>query len=102
MQTQKIMLWLFPIMFAISGISFPLGVMFYWLVSNFWTMGQQYVVIKRMPTPGSLAYEQRQAKLIAKGKVAAPEIIEGEIPEELKSEPKGQRSQPTRKKPKKK
>ncbi|MFM5903968.1 MAG: membrane protein insertase YidC [Microbacteriaceae bacterium] len=102
MQTQKIMLWLFPIMFAISGISFPLGVMFYWLVSNFWTMGQQYVVIKRMPTPGSVAHEQRQAKLIAKGKITAPEIIEGEVPEELKPEPKGQRSQPTRKKPKKK
>ena len=101
MQTQKIMLWIFPIMFAISGVSFPLGVMFYWLVSNFWTMGQQYFVIKRMPVPGSLAHEQRQAKLAAKGilpdgsVVVAPE-------EDIKPEPKGQRNQPTRKKPKKK
>jgi len=102
MQTQKIMLWLFPVMFAVSGVSFPLGVMFYWLVSNFWTMGQQYVIIKRMPTPGSLAHDQLQARLAAKGKIALPEVIEGEIPEELKPEPKGQRSQPTRKKPKKK
>ena len=101
MQTQKIMLWIFPIMFAISGVSFPLGVMFYWLVSNFWTMGQQYFVIKRMPVPGSIAHEQRQAKLAAKGilpdgsVVVAPE-------EDIKPEPKGQRNQPTRKKPKKK
>jgi YidC/Oxa1 family membrane protein insertase len=102
MQTQKIMLWLFPVMFAVSGVSFPLGVMFYWLVSNFWTMGQQYVIIKRMPTPGSLAHDQMQAKLVAKGKIALPEVIEGEVPEELKPEPKGQRTQPTRKKPKKK
>jgi YidC/Oxa1 family membrane protein insertase len=102
MQTQKVMLWLFPIMFAISGVSFPLGVMFYWLVSNFWTMGQQYVVIKRMPTPGSVAHDQLQARLAAKGKLALPEVIEGEVPDELKPEPKGQRSQPTRKKPKKK
>ena len=102
MQTQKVMLWLFPIMFAVSGVSFPLGVMFYWLVSNFWTMGQQYVVIKRMPTPGSVAHDQLQARLAAKGKLALPEVIEGEVPDELKPEPKGQRSQPTRKKPKKK
>jgi YidC/Oxa1 family membrane protein insertase len=102
MQTQKIMLWLFPVMFAVSGVSFPLGVMFYWLVSNFWTMGQQYVIIKRMPTPGSLAHDQMQARLVAKGKIALPEVIEGEVPEELKPEPKGQRTQPTRKKPKKK
>jgi YidC/Oxa1 family membrane protein insertase len=101
MQTQKIMLWIFPIMFAISGVSFPLGVMFYWLVSNFWTMGQQYFVIKRMPVPGSLAHEQRQAKLAAKGILPDGAVVVD--PEEaVKPEPKGQRSQPTRKKPKKK
>ena len=69
MQTQKIMLWLFPIIFAISGISFPLGVMWYWLASNFWTMGQQYVVIHNMPTEGSKAWHDRQARLAKKGKL---------------------------------
>ena len=34
-QTQKIMLYAFPIIFLISGVSFPLGVLIYWLVSNF-------------------------------------------------------------------
>jgi YidC/Oxa1 family membrane protein insertase len=68
-QTQKIMLYLFPVIFLISGIAFPLGVLVYWLVSNFWTMGQQYVVIKRMPTPGSIAHKERQAKLLKKGKI---------------------------------
>ena len=101
MQTQKIMLWLFPIMFAISGVSFPLGVMFYWLVSNFWTMGQQYFVIKRMPVPGSIAHEQRQAKLAAKGILPDGAVIVEGV-EEIKPEPKGQRVQPSRKKPKKK
>ena len=99
MQTQKIMLWLFPFMFAISGVSFPLGVMTYWLVSNFWTMGQQYVVIKNMPTPGSLAHEQRQARLEAKGKLPKPEIVEVT---EIEAETKGQRQQPVSKKRKKK
>jgi YidC/Oxa1 family membrane protein insertase len=101
MQTQKIMLWVFPFMFAISGVSFPLGVMFYWLVSNFWTMGQQYFVIKRMPVPGSLAHDQRQAKLAAKGILPDGAVVVAPD-EDIKPEPKGQRSQPTRKKPKKK
>jgi YidC/Oxa1 family membrane protein insertase len=99
MQTQKIMLWLFPIMFAVSGVSFPLGVMTYWLVSNFWTMGQQFVVIKNMPTPGSVAHDQRQARLEAKGKLPKPEIVEVS---EIETDTRGQRQQPVSKKRKKK
>lgn len=96
MQTQKIMLVLFPIIFAISGISFPLGVMFYWLASNFWTMGQQYVVIKSMPTPGSKAYHERQARLEKKGKLkpADTEAVEGADDESVQNLQK-QRKQPT-------
>lgn len=96
MQTQKIMLVLFPIIFAISGISFPLGVMFYWLASNFWTMGQQYVVIKSMPTPGSKAYHERQARLEKKGKLkpAETEATEGSGDESVQNLQK-QRQQPT-------
>ena len=60
MQTQKILLYVLPLVFLVSGLSFPLGVMTYWLISNFWTMGQQFVVIRNMPTPGSIAYKQRQ------------------------------------------
>ncbi|MEY4397741.1 MAG: hypothetical protein RLZ53_317, partial [Actinomycetota bacterium] len=73
MQTQKIMLWLFPIIFAISGVSFPLGVMFYWLTSNFWTMGQQYVMIRNMPTPNSPAWHAQQARLKKAGKLEEAE-----------------------------
>lgn len=60
---QKIMLYLLPLVFAFSGFTFPLGVMFYWLVSNFWTMGQQFLVIRNMPTPGSEAALAREARL---------------------------------------
>ena len=75
-QTQKIMLYVFPVIFLISGISFPLGVLIYWLVSNFWTMGQQFFVIKRMPTPGSIAHNERQARLIKKGKITLEAPVE--------------------------
>jgi YidC/Oxa1 family membrane protein insertase len=57
MQQQKVMMYLFPAMFAVFGINFPVGVLLYWLVSNFWSMGQQLYVIHRMPTVGSPAYD---------------------------------------------
>lgn len=93
MQTQKILLYVFPLIFAISGISFPLGVMFYWLASNFWTMGQQFVVIRNMPTPGSIAHKQREARLAKRGKFSlAPKAAEVEVVEEPVAR---QRVQPT-------
>jgi YidC/Oxa1 family membrane protein insertase len=60
---QRVLLYLLPLVFAFSGFTFPLGVMTYWLVSNFWTMGQQFIVIRNMPTPGSEAALAREARL---------------------------------------
>lgn len=70
---QRILLYLLPLVFAVSGVAFPIGVMFYWLVSNFWTMGQQFVVIRNMPTPGSEAAKAREARLAKKGKLVIDE-----------------------------
>ncbi|MEV0275083.1 membrane protein insertase YidC [Streptomyces sp. NPDC050610] len=77
MQQQKMLMYVFPIMFAVFGINFPVGVLVYWLTTNVWTMGQQMFVIRRNPTPGSLAFEQRQERLRAKGKLKEdPEEVE--------------------------
>ena len=84
MRTQKIMLYTLPAVFLFSGLTFPLGVMTYWLVSNFWTMGQQFIVIRNMPTPGSPAYKARQERLVRRGKLPKVETtpaIEEETPE---------------------
>jgi YidC/Oxa1 family membrane protein insertase len=88
---QRIMLYLLPLVFAFSGVAFPLGVMFYWLVSNFWTMAQQFVVIRNMPTPGSEAAKAREARLAKKGKLPEPEPGAVQVIEEPK---KAQRQQP--------
>lgn len=55
MQQQKMLMYVFPIMFAVFGINFPVGVLVYWLTTNVWTMGQQMYVIRQNPTPGSKA-----------------------------------------------
>ncbi|MFG2882957.1 membrane protein insertase YidC [Streptomyces sp. NPDC048297] len=65
MQQQKMLMYVFPIMFAVFGINFPVGVLVYWLTTNVWTMGQQMYVIRNNPTPGSkaqAAYLERLTK----------------------------------------
>ena len=104
MKQQKMMLYVLPLVFGIGGINFPIGVLIYWTTTNLWTMGQQFFVIRRMPTPGSPAYKEYQMRREAKGlpllgaskKKAEEEVIEV-IPE-----PKTQRNQPQRKNRKKK
>jgi len=103
LQQQKIMLYLFPIIFAVSGVNFPIGVLIYWSTTNLWTWGQQFYVIKRNPTPGSPAYEELQKKRAAKNPAAAAENIDGATEGSLiDPDTKGQRQQPNKKKKKKK
>ena len=72
MQQQKMMLYLMPVVFGIGGIYFPLGVLIYWLVSNTWTMVQQMIVIRSMPTPGSQAERELMERRARKGKSPLP------------------------------
>lgn len=65
---QRIMMYLLPFVFLFSGFAFPLGVMFYWLTTNIWTMVQQFLIIRSMPMPGTEAAKEREARLARKGK----------------------------------
>jgi YidC/Oxa1 family membrane protein insertase len=98
MQTQKILLYIFPLIFVISGVTFPIAVITYWLTSNFWTMGQQFIVIRNMPTDGSPAYQARIDRLAKKGKL--PKELQEKVDAEAAAkaaadlEEKTQREQP--------
>ena len=99
LQQQKIMLYLFPIIFAVTGVNFPVGVLIYWSTTNLWTWGQQYYVIKRNPTPGSPAYEELQKKRAAKGLLdEKSNDQDGTTIVENQPEQTGQRKQPKKKK----
>lgn len=82
---QKILLYVFPIIFAVGGINFPIGVLVYWFTTNLWTMGQQFYVIRNNPQPGTPAYAAWEARKAAKAKSKA--IARGEAPEELPDTP---------------
>lgn len=67
-QQQKILLYVLPLVFAFSGVYFPLGTVLYWLTSNIWTMGQQLYVIRRMPAPGTDAERAHRKRLEEKAR----------------------------------
>jgi len=95
---QRILLYILPLVFLFSGFTFPLGVMFYWLVSNFWTMVQQFIVIRNMPTPGSEAALAREVRIAKqrqrRGIVDEAEDATGTV---LEEPVKPQRQQPVNK-----
>ena len=97
LQQQKILLYLFPIIFAVTGVNFPVGVLIYWSTTNLWTWGQQYYVIKRNPAPGSPAWEELQKKKAAKNP-PTDGGNNGSVAVEEPEKPKGQRFQPKKKK----
>jgi YidC/Oxa1 family membrane protein insertase len=70
---QRILLYILPFIFIFSGFTFPLGVMFYWVFGNLWTMGQQFIVIRNLPTPGSDAALAKEARL-ARRRQRRPQI----------------------------
>ncbi|WP_300266047.1 membrane protein insertase YidC [Microbacterium sp.] len=105
-QMQKIMLYVLPLGFIFSGVFFPLGVVVYWFISNLWTMAQQFLVIREMPTPGSEAAKAREERLARKGKaidssgkVVPIAVYEAEQQRMLEEAEKARQSTPKRQQP---
>ncbi|MEP6816128.1 MAG: YidC/Oxa1 family membrane protein insertase, partial [Marmoricola sp.] len=99
---QKMLLYVLPVVFAVGGIAFPIGVLLYWTTSNLWTMSQQFYVIRNNPSPNteaSRAKEKRDAER-ARKKGLPPGDTDGASngdgsPEPPATPPKGvQRQQP--------
>jgi len=100
-QQQKVLLYALPLIFAFTGVNFPIGVLIYWTTTNLWSMGQQFYTIRRLPMPGSeaeKAFKERQARKAARRGVFIKNEPEPEPEPEVEEKPKsGQRQQPKRK-----
>ncbi|HIZ35989.1 MAG TPA: membrane protein insertase YidC [Candidatus Ruania gallistercoris] len=59
---QRMLMYIFPLIFVFIGVNFPIGVLIYWTTSNLWTLGQQFIVIRNSPAPGSEAEEKYLAR----------------------------------------
>ncbi|MGJ9422296.1 membrane protein insertase YidC [Aeromicrobium sp. CF3.5] len=96
-QQQKMLLYILPFVFAISGVIFPLGVLFYWVTSNIWTMGQQFYVIRNNPGPGTPAFKAKQERDAKKGRTVTEDPLESAKQAEIEAKPKPTRNQPKNK-----
>lgn len=74
-QQQKLLLYVLPVVFAIGGIAFPIGVLVYWTTSNLWTMGQQFYVIRNNPAPGTPAFKAKQERDARKGRTVSEDPL---------------------------
>ena len=102
-RSQRMMMYVMPVIFAVSGVNFQIGVLVYWVISNLWTMGQQFFTIRNMPAPGSEAEKKYRARINAKrARKGLPSLEEEERAEavakaEAEGRTGGQRVQPVRK-----
>jgi YidC/Oxa1 family membrane protein insertase len=99
------LLYILPVVFAVGGIAFPIGVLLYWTTSNLWTMGQQFYVIRNNPAPGTEAARlkaERDAKKAQRHHHGEPGVegvaVDGTAPEPAPEQDRrpAQRQQPKR------
>ena len=93
-QQQKLLLYVLPLVFAVGGIAFPIGVLFYWTTSNLWTMGQQFYVIRNNPAPNTEAFRAKQRrdaeKAGHKGQASATTTVVEDVVEDRRPAPRQQ------------
>jgi YidC/Oxa1 family membrane protein insertase len=53
-QSQKLMAYVMPL-FALTGLYWPFGLVLYWVMTNLWTLGQQYVLLRKYPVGAAAA-----------------------------------------------
>jgi YidC/Oxa1 family membrane protein insertase len=87
-QSQKYMAYIVPL-FALSGLYWAFGLVMYWVTTNVWTLGQQYVLFKRYPMPAVAGAPAATAgKAIPPGKPAPGKPAPGKAaPGDKKSVP---------------
>jgi len=65
---NKITLYLFPLGALVGGPFLPVAILLYWLSNNIWTLGQQYVVYRKIDREE----EQKKAAAVAQRQALAP------------------------------
>ena len=60
-QQQKIMMYVMPVMLVVFSWNMPVGVLLYWVTTNIWTIGQQFVMF-RTASAAAPAHNDNAAK----------------------------------------
>ena len=65
-KSQRTMMFLLPLIFVPFILNFPAGLILYWITTNFWTIGQSFVIQKIVPPPVTATPEGAAAIQAAK------------------------------------
>jgi YidC/Oxa1 family membrane protein insertase len=65
---NKLMLYVFPIGVVVGAPFLPLAVLLYWVSNNLWTLGQQYVVYRKIDAEEA----EKKAQVVAERQARAP------------------------------
>src|SRR6195952_1617192 len=60
-KSQRMMMFVLPLIFVPFVISFPAGLIVYWITTNLWTIGQGITVNKIIPAPHVATPEEKRA-----------------------------------------
>jgi YidC/Oxa1 family membrane protein insertase len=66
-KSQRMLMFVLPLIFVPFIISFPAGLILYWITTNIWTIGQQFTIQKLVPMP-----ETAKPEALAAAKAAKP------------------------------
>jgi YidC/Oxa1 family membrane protein insertase len=66
-KNQRMLMFVLPLIFVPFIISFPAGLILYWITTNVWTIGQQFTIQKLVPMP-----ETAKPEAVAAAKAAKP------------------------------
>ncbi len=60
-KSQRLMMFALPLIFVPFVITFPAGLVLYWITTNVWTIGQQYTIQRLIPAPVAPTPEEARA-----------------------------------------
>jgi YidC/Oxa1 family membrane protein insertase len=52
---QQMLMRIMPLMFFVFAVNVPLALIIYWVTTNFWSVGQQYMLLRTAPAPAGAA-----------------------------------------------
>jgi YidC/Oxa1 family membrane protein insertase len=73
-QSQKLMAYIMPL-FALTGLYWQFGLVLYWVTTNLWTLGQQYVLLRKYPIGAAAAAADGNVPIV--GKAGKPATASG-------------------------
>jgi YidC/Oxa1 family membrane protein insertase len=94
-QSQKMMAYVMPL-FALTGLYWQFGLVLYWVTTNLWTLGQQYVLLRKYPVGAAAsATGGNMPTSGGKGRPATASGLTSGSAKPSKPKPRGNPSQPS-------